>query len=226
MTTEERNALFMKHIGLVGWTFETYFRHRRFSHAGEIKDMLQTGYLALLESLQTYDPERGKPSIYCGNAIRYAMLELVGKGGVICRKSRLRHLSLPETIKQWLAAYNPISLSGRYDNEVRRGQLTRHPREPEDQAAGRRQKEFEEELDQATLAEQATTFLLRFLKPRWQKIIMAYYQLGSLTEVGQQFGISKERVRQIVTSALYKMRLELDRLEQALPLRELMRKGR
>lgn len=61
--------------------------------------------------------------------------------------------------------------------------------------------------------------LLPILRPREREVIIARFGLGggdpaTLEELGQRYGVSRERIRQVQNSALKKLRSELKRLER------------
>ncbi len=66
------NAMLPFIIYLAHSFYGTYFRKY-----GD--DMIQEGYLGVMESIRTYDPERGKPTTWCSKSIIHNMREFVSR---------------------------------------------------------------------------------------------------------------------------------------------------
>jgi RNA polymerase sigma factor, sigma-70 family len=110
-----------------------------------------------------------------------------------------------------VAAIRPASLDARIGEEDS-GTLADVV---EDENADAPQRRLEEEGMKSRLRE-----LVESLTPREAAIISARFGLDgigkkTLEEVGQQFGVTRERVRQIESKALTKLRAKLQRLENA-----------
>jgi RNA polymerase primary sigma factor len=111
-----------------------------------------------------------------------------------------------------VASIRPASLDARMGGEEDAGTLGDVV---EDENADAPQRRLEEEGMKSRLRE-----LVKSLTAREAAIISARFGLDgkgkkTLEEVGQQFGVTRERVRQIESKALTKLRAKLQRLENA-----------
>jgi RNA polymerase sigma factor (sigma-70 family) len=202
-------------------------------------DALQVATAALLIALDGYDPTRGSFAAYAALCMRGALLKhlrdlrfvsdrsrvgrivFLGAGRAMRRVEQRGEVATPETIAAELGVdvqaarralavlLEPVSLDAcRRDGDADDG-LTLHERiasddEPPDVAlergAGRR--EIEAALDRLTARE--------------RQVIEARYfgddEAVTLRDVGQQLGVSGERVRQLEARALAKLRAALREL--------------
>jgi RNA polymerase primary sigma factor len=111
-----------------------------------------------------------------------------------------------------VAAIRPASLDAKMSGDEDSGTLADVV---EDENAEAPQRRLEEEATKGMLQE-----LVQSLKPREAAIISARFGLDgarnkTLEEVGQQFRVTRERVRQIESKALSKLRAKLQRFEKA-----------
>ena len=147
-------------------------------------DLIAEGNIGLIKALDKFDGERGYKIIsYSVWWIRQTILEALAK----------RNASEDEDLP--LDYEKPITTDDDYETEVANDNITSYG--------------FEEnnELERA----EAIRFLMEYLNQREKNIITKYYGLDgakpkTLEEIGMEYGLTKERIRQIKNTSFKKMR--------------------
>ena len=230
----ERNRLVVRHLPLVRTIAQKYTRFM------PLEDLVQEGSIGLMKAIETFDPERGKFSVYAGWWIRSAITRAINRSSRTIRlpdhKAQTLH-QLHEATDEWLRynardpttqeladslgleqakveellilRENPVSFETSIDDSGEKSHtfhaiLSDTNAENPELAAGlnlRRAKLFDW-LDGAGL------------DPREKQVLLWYYEVEgqwektpvSLTMIGKELEVTKERVRQIRDSALKKAR--------------------
>lgn len=207
---------------------------RYMGHGVPMLDLIQEGNLGLIRAAEKFDYRKGyKFSTYATWWIRQAVTRALADQGRTIRipvhmKDRIQRLSrlshelemelgrrpTPEEIAEEVdlslsqvklaldAARQPLSLEKPVGDE--------EDSELGDFIEGEDLPDPSEEVDQALLSEEIED-LLATLTPREARILTMRYGLGggreyTLKEVGQKFGLTRERIRQIEQEALRKLR--------------------
>ena len=208
-----------------------------------LMDLISEGNIGLMKAVERFDPTRGaKLSTYSAWWIKQSMKRALANQSKTIRlpmhmlwsiskmhrvgrnlQQELGREATDEEIGDELgikasrvaqmrvAAIRPASLDARIGDEDS-GTLADVV---EDENADAPQRRLQEETMKSMLRE-----MVHSLKPREAAIISARFGLDgtrnqTLEEVGEQFQVTRERVRQIETKALRKLRAKLQRLKKA-----------
>ena len=210
---------------------------RSFDFGGPVgrSELLQEGVAGLLFAAKRYDPATGTPFwAYASFWVRKSMQELVAdvarpvalsdhaaRGLAQVKAARRSHLQTQgaEPTRSELAEATGYSL-GQVDSLLASDRVPRSFEDPvaageaaatfgETVADPRAEGEYEQVLDR--METQAVRSLADQLGARERAVLESHYGLGrlprTLKEIGSDFGISAERVRQIEKEALDKLRL-------------------
>ncbi|WP_162937748.1 sigma-70 family RNA polymerase sigma factor [Indioceanicola profundi] len=198
------DALLVSHLRLV---IAIAARYRRQRHGYE--DLVQEGVLGLSRAIERYRPDAGaRFATYAAWWVKSAVRDAVYRNSSIVRPSMsARHLraffqagSAVEAqilLPRDMSIHAPLSEEG---SGTMADLLADEGESPEEMLVRRRQERREETGLWAALAA---------LNPREHRIIAARHlteQPKRLAEIGRELGISGERVRQIETAALAKLR--------------------
>ena len=207
-----------------------------------LMDLISEGNIGLMKAVERFDPTRGaKLSTYSAWWIKQSMKRALANQSktirlpvhMVCNISKMHRVgrSLQQTLgreatdeeigdelgikpsrvaQMRVAAIRPASLDARVGDE----DSSTFADLVEDENAEAPHRRFEEEATKSMLRE-----LVEKLNPREAGIISARFGLDgtrarTLEEVGQQFQVTRERVRQIESKALTKLRAKLERLEK------------
>ena len=210
---------------------------RRFDFGGPVGrgELVQEGVAGLLFAAKRYDPAAGTPFwAYASFWVRKSMQELVedvarpvalsdhaARGLARLKAARHSHLQAhgSEPTRTELAAATGYNL-GQVDSLLASDRAPRSFDDPvavgdaaatfgETVADPRAEGEYEQVLDR--METQAVRSLADRLEPRERVVLESHYGLGrsprTLKEIGSDFGITPERVRQIEKEALEKLRI-------------------
>lgn len=208
-----------------------------------LMDLISEGNIGLMKAVERFDPSRGaKLSTYSVWWIKQSIKRALANQSktirlpmhVVWNISKMHKASrnLQQTLgreatdeeiadelgmkasrvaQMRVAAIRPASLDARIGDEESGtfGEVV------EDENAEAPHRRFEEETMKSMLRE-----MVQSLTPREAAIICARFGLDgarnkTLEEVGEQFQVTRERVRQIESKALIKLRTKLQRLEKA-----------
>jgi RNA polymerase primary sigma factor len=208
-----------------------------------LMDLISEGNIGLMKAVERFDPTRGaKLATYSVWWIKQSIKRALANQSktirlpihMVCSISKMYRVG--RTLQQALgreatdeeigdelglkasriaqmrvAAIRPASLDARIGDE----DSSTLADVVEDENAEAPNRRFEEEGIKSTLCE-----MLQKLKPREAAILSARFGLDgtrarTLEEVGEQFQVTCERVRQIETKALSKLRAKLERLENS-----------
>ena len=148
-------------------------------------EALSEAHGALIRAYEGYDPERGEFSPYAARAIRNALNTLYAKQ---LRMARLFPKSLDEP---------PLNADG----DASSSSLGIEPPDSRQDV----HKNVKRRETQSVLAE-----ILRHLSPREQMVIEQMRLGHSLSEIGEQFGVSKQAIHKISAPALAKVKSALE----------------
>lgn len=204
-----------------GLAWGAAFKHR--GRGIDFDDLLGIGGLQLTQAMLTFDPKKAKISTYAGGAIFREIREQLRDRslihvpnqvlGAIARFYRWKESGKKGTFRQF-ARHRPIPKTawGRIEEVLKTGvpQSVQNPDEAEAWLGGVAVDNHASETD-AFDAKDATDALLSRLSEVEREIIELRFGLTggdamTLQEIGDRFGKTKERIRQILNEALEKMR--------------------
>ena len=224
----DRDALILRHAPLVRAIARRY-SGRGMSH----DDLVQTGYLGLIQAVDRYDPSRGVPlRAYAARTIEGEIMHLfrdrgwavhvprplqdLGRTVKTARDTLSHELGRAPTLEELAKAV------GRTEEEVtaaidaRRAYsaeplLESGPDENGETRPAERALEVEDEGFVRALDREALRRVLRHLDPREQRIVaLRFFHDLTQSEIAAELGISQMHVSRLLRRALDEMRLGLE----------------
>jgi RNA polymerase sigma factor (sigma-70 family) len=186
---DDLGVMVKKHEGLVKAIAERY--RRRSNGRADFDDLYQAGMLGLIHAARRFEPARGlKFSTYASYCIKgYVVKEL---------KQAVDVIRIPDGVRGEERARLRELLSPKHLPRDPRAAFLDAPGDVEDRLAVRRGEQAE--------ARERVEALLRHVDPRQREVIERRAHGETLTEIGEDFGVCRERVRQLESKAHGRMR--------------------
>jgi RNA polymerase primary sigma factor len=205
-----------------------------FSHLGvPTEDMIQDGNIGLIRALQTFNPDLGyrfstyaswwirqsitRSAYNTGAAIRLPVGQQVARNHVVAIEKRLHlRLNRPPTLQEVAEASGVTEARARAVLALPKAELLLDNEMPDsddthfgDSVTDPDALSVEDDVTQEELKSKCLE-LLSVLDPRSRSIFLLRFDdpPASLEEIGAQFGITRERVRQILIKEMPKVRAE------------------